>query len=56
MASSLSPEEILESVKAAGVEVLKAENSKYLPKAAQAGICKTEDVWEEDHLFVYARK
>ena len=56
VASSLSPGEVLESVKAANFEVLKAESSKYLPRAAQAGICREEDVWEEDHLFVYARK
>ena len=56
VASSLSPDEALESVKAAGFEVLKAEKSKFLPKAAEAGICKKEEVWEEDHLFVYARK
>src|SRR5262249_39831994 len=56
VASSLSPDEVLESMKAANFEVLKAESSKYLPRAAQAGICQKEDVWEEDHLFVYARK
>ncbi|KAI1620005.1 hypothetical protein EDD37DRAFT_654113 [Exophiala viscosa] len=56
VASSLSSEEVLEVMKAAKFEVLKVENSKYLPRAAQAGICKEEDVWEEEHLFVYARK
>ncbi|KAI1608113.1 methyltransferase type 12 [Exophiala viscosa] len=56
VASSLSSEEVLEVMKAAKFEVLKVENSKYLPRAAQAGICREEDVWEEEHLFVYARK
>jgi cyclopropane fatty-acyl-phospholipid synthase-like methyltransferase len=56
VASSLSPDEVLESMKAANFEVLKAESSKYLPRAAEAGICQKEDVWEEDHIFVYSRK
>jgi len=56
VASSLSPDEVLASMKAATFEVLKAENSKFMPRAAEAGICQKEDVWEEDHLFVYARK
>ena len=54
--SSLSPEEVTEAIKKAGFEMIKSESSKYLPKAAEAGICDWEDVWEEDHLFVYARK
>ncbi|KAK4941924.1 hypothetical protein LTR10_018254 [Elasticomyces elasticus] len=56
VASSLSSEEVLEAMRAARFEVLKAENSKYLPRAVEAGICKEEDVWEEEHLFVYATK
>ena len=56
MVSSLSPEEVTEAIKKAGFEMIKSESSKYLPKAAEAGICDWEDVWEEDHLFVYARK
>lgn len=54
--SSLSQEEALEALKAIGFEVLRADTSKFLPKAAQAGICEEKDVWEEDHLFVYAKK
>lgn len=54
--SSLSQEEVLEALKTIGFEVVKADSSKFLPKAAQAGICEEKDVWEEDHLFVYAKK
>ncbi|RMZ85884.1 hypothetical protein DV737_g376, partial [Chaetothyriales sp. CBS 132003] len=56
IASSLSVDEVLESVKAAKFEVLKTESSTFLPKAAEAGICDQEEVWEEPHLFVYAKK
>ncbi len=56
LASSLSSEEVLETMNAAKFVILKTENSKYLPKAAEAGICRKEEVWEENHLFVYARK
>lgn len=54
--SSLSQEEALEALKAIGFQVLRADSSKFLPKAAQAGICEEKDVWEEDHLFVYTKK
>ncbi|RMZ86825.1 hypothetical protein DV736_g5950, partial [Chaetothyriales sp. CBS 134916] len=56
VASSLSADEIVESVQAAQFEVLKTESSTFLPKAAEAGICDKDEVWEEPHLFVYAKK
>ncbi|KAK3317181.1 S-adenosyl-L-methionine-dependent methyltransferase [Cercophora scortea] len=56
VASSLPPDEAVRAVKNAGFEVIKEEVSTFLPKAAEAGICKAEEVWEETHLFVYARK
>ena len=56
VASSLGPEEVVESIEKVGFEVLKKEMSKFTPKAAEAGICEKGDVWEEDHIFVYARK
>ncbi len=54
--SSLSPEEAVEAVKEAGFAVEHEQLSKFTPKAVEAGICQTEEVWEETHLFVYARK
>ena len=39
-----------------GFEVEFEEESKFLPMAAKAGICDEQDVWEEPHFFVYARK
>lgn len=54
--SSLPAEEAVEAVKQAGFEVVKDEVSTFTPSAAEAGICKAEDVWEEPHLFVYAKK
>ena len=56
VASSLGPEEVVGAIEKAGFEVLKSEKSKFTPKAVEAGICGGEDVWEEDHIFVYARK
>ncbi|KAM7190864.1 S-adenosyl-L-methionine-dependent methyltransferase [Naviculisporaceae sp. PSN 640] len=54
--SSLSPEDAVRAVKDAGFEVLEESTSQYLPRAVEAGICEEGDVWEEPHLFVYARK
>jgi len=54
--SSLTAEESVEAIKNAGLEVLQDKQSKFTPKAAEAGICQPEDVWEETHLFVYAKK
>lgn len=54
--SSLSEEEILEALKGIGFSVLKAQSSKFMPEAVEAGICEEKDVWEEPQLFVYARK
>lgn len=54
--SSLSPEEAVDAVKSAGFVVEHHAVSKFTPKGAEAGICQPEDVWEETHLFVYAKK
>ncbi|CAK7200618.1 hypothetical protein SEUCBS139899_003316 [Sporothrix eucalyptigena] len=54
--SSLSPEEGVASVKAAGLEVKYDAVTKFKPRGAEVGICKPEEVWEESHLFVYAQK
>ncbi|KAK3348580.1 S-adenosyl-L-methionine-dependent methyltransferase [Lasiosphaeria hispida] len=54
--SSLAPEAAVEAVKAAGFVVEHEAVTKFTPKGAEAGICKPEDVWEETHLFVYAKK
>ncbi|KAK1760263.1 S-adenosyl-L-methionine-dependent methyltransferase [Echria macrotheca] len=54
--SSLAPEAAVAAVKEAGFEVLFEEVSTFTPKAEEAGICKADQVWEETHLFVYAKK
>ncbi|EXJ62704.1 hypothetical protein A1O7_03142 [Cladophialophora yegresii CBS 114405] len=56
VASGLCEDEVLERMKEVGFEVIKVERSTYMPRAVEAGICNDEDVWEEEHLFVYARK
>lgn len=54
--SSLEYEVALGLIRHVGFEVVYDAVTKFTPKAAEAGICQKEDVWEEPHLFVYARK
>jgi 2-polyprenyl-3-methyl-5-hydroxy-6-metoxy-1,4-benzoquinol methylase len=54
--SSLSPEEFGAWIRQVGFEIVHEQESKFLPKAVEAGICEPDDVWEEPHLFVYAKK
>jgi len=54
--SSLSPEDAIDAVAEAGFTVVEVNKSVFLPKGYEAGICKEEDVWEEPHIFIYARK
>jgi ubiquinone/menaquinone biosynthesis C-methylase UbiE len=54
--SSLGPEEAVEWIRRVGFQIEHEAVSKFMPKAAEAGICKPEDVSEETHLFVYAKK
>ncbi|KAK4443274.1 Demethylmenaquinone methyltransferase [Podospora aff. communis PSN243] len=55
--SSLSPEEVVDTIKKVGFEVVKHEEVKYHPvRAPQVGICKEDEVWPEPLLWVYARK
>jgi ubiquinone/menaquinone biosynthesis C-methylase UbiE len=55
--SSLSPADNLEGLKKVGFEIVKSEETVYKPaKASSIGLCKEEEVWEEPHLWVYARK
>ena len=55
-ASGLDADESVEWIKEVGFEVVERSESKFLPKAVEAGICSEKEVWEEPHLFVYARK
>ncbi len=54
--SSLAPEDAVASIKDAGFQVEHEALSKFTPRGAEAGICSQDDVWEETHLFVCARK
>ena len=54
--SSLEAGEAVDWIQRVGFEVVYHDVSAFTPKAVQASICKEEDVWEEPHLFVYAKK
>lgn len=54
--SSLSAEDAVAQIQKVGFEIVHQQITQFLPRGAEAGICKPEDVWEETHLFVYARK
>lgn len=54
--SSLSPDEAVLAVSRVGFEVVHDKVTKFMPKGEEAGICQKTEVWEESHLFVYARK
>ena len=54
--SSLDIESCFDAIKSAGFVVEKHELENYLPKGAEVGLCKAEDVWEEQHLFICCRK
>lgn len=54
--SSLGAAAAVQAVRDAGFEVVYDGVTKFRPKAAEAGICAPEEEWEEEHLFVYARK
>ena len=56
VASSLSAEEFVAWIRHVGFEVVREQESKFLPKAVEAAICGPDDVWEEPHLFVYGKK
>lgn len=54
--SSLSAEDAVAHIQKVGFEIVHHQITQFLPKGAEAGICKADEVWEEPHLFVYARK
>jgi len=54
--SGIEADMAVDWVKQAGFEVVRTEASNFLPKAVEAGICRDDEVWEEDHIFVYAKK
>lgn len=54
--SSLAPKAAVEMIRGVGFEVAYDAVTKFTPKAAEAGICQQDEVWEEPHLFVYARR
>ncbi|KUI64161.1 Demethylmenaquinone methyltransferase [Cytospora mali] len=54
--SSLAHEVAVETIRTVGFELVHDAVTKFTPRGAEAGICQKEEVWEEPHLFVYARK
>lgn len=51
-----SAEESVKHVRAAGLEVTDVEKANFWPKGSEAGLCQPEEVWEEHHVWIYARK
>jgi ubiquinone/menaquinone biosynthesis C-methylase UbiE len=57
LASNLSREEYLSCIKAVGFDIVYQDVSSFKPEAAaKARICTAEEIKEEVHLFIYARK
>lgn len=56
MVSSLGPDEAVLAMERAGFEIVYRKVTKFTPRGEEAGICQKSEVWEEPHLFVYARK
>ncbi|KAK7732499.1 hypothetical protein SLS53_008504 [Cytospora paraplurivora] len=54
--SSLAPDVAVGMIRDVGFEIVYDAVTKFTPKGAEAGICQKDEVWEESHLFVYARK
>ena len=54
--SSLEADEAVEWIRTVGFKVVHHDTTTFRPKAVEAGICKDDDVWDEPHLFVYAKK
>lgn len=54
--SSLSPGEAVLAIEQAGFEIVRNKVTKFTPRGEEAGICLESEVWEEPHLFVYAKK
>ncbi len=54
--SGLAEDEALDRIKSVGFSVESQTITKFMPKGAETGICQPQDVWEETHLFVHARK
>lgn len=55
--SGLPSDEALEWIRKVGFEVVHADVIKFTPtKAVEIGICGPEDIYEEEHQIVYAKK
>lgn len=54
--SDITADMAVEWIYEAGFEVVRAAESSFMPKGVEAGICKDDEVEEEDHVFVYAQK
>lgn len=54
--SCLTDEDTIQAIKDVGFVVEREERDLFMPQAEQAGICKQDEVWEEPHLCVCARK
>ncbi|KAK0609959.1 S-adenosyl-L-methionine-dependent methyltransferase [Bombardia bombarda] len=54
--SSLGREEMIDWFRRVGFQVEYEAVSHFTPRGAEAGLCNPGDVWEETHIFIYAKK
>lgn len=54
--SSLDADDAVLAIERVGFKIVYQSITKFMPKGEEAGICEKSEVWEEPHLFVYARK
>jgi SAM-dependent methyltransferase len=54
--SSLDVDGAVLAVERVGFEIVYKSITTFMPRGAEAGICGESEVWEEPHLFIYARK
>jgi 2-polyprenyl-3-methyl-5-hydroxy-6-metoxy-1,4-benzoquinol methylase len=54
--TSMSKDQYEESFREAGFAILFQQESVFVPKAVEAGICNPEQTGEEPQLFIYAKK
>jgi 2-polyprenyl-3-methyl-5-hydroxy-6-metoxy-1,4-benzoquinol methylase len=54
--TSMSEDQYAECFREAGFEIVHQKTSVFVPKAAEAGLCKPEETGEEHQLYMYVKK
>jgi len=52
----LSGENTILAIMDAGFVLEDYDSEPFTPKGVEAGLCKSGDICQEEHIFVYARK